>query len=127
MQHTNDADHTDYIISQGRALVRAIEALRNIEASHPFESELAELLRSACQRCLRCIVADAPSWVREEILKPDEYVQDVPPASQPDRDDTSAALAYPPPATSTTVSTMCDPTPPTTKPERKKNTQTVAI
>jgi len=126
MRHTNDADHTDYIISQGRALVRAIEALRNIEASRPFESELAELLRSACQRCLRCIVADAPSWVCEEIMKPGEYAQDVQPASQPDRDDAPAALAYRPPATST-APTMCDPTPPPTKPERKKNTRTLAI
>ena len=122
MQHTNDPDHTGHIISQGRALMQVIEALERIEASRPFENELADLLRSACQRCLRCIVADAPSWVCEEIMKPGEYAQDVQPASQLDRDDTPAA----PPATSP-APTVCDPTPPPTKPERKKNSRTVAI
>jgi len=107
MQHTNDADHTDRIIAQGRALVRAIEALGKIESSRPFERELADLLRSACQRCLRYIVADAPSWVCEEILKPGERAQDMQPASQPDTDDTPATLAYPSPATST-APTVCD-------------------
>jgi len=126
MQHTNDPDHTGHIISQGRALMQVIEALERIEASRPFENELADLLRSACQRCLRCIVADAPSWVCEEIMKPGEYAQDVQPASQRDGDDTPAALAYRPPATST-APTMCDPTPPPTKPERKKNSRTLAI
>jgi len=37
---------TDRIISQGRALVRPIEALGTIEVSGPFERALACLLRT---------------------------------------------------------------------------------
>jgi len=57
---TNPAD-TDRIISQGRALVRAIEALGTIEPTGPFERALARLLMAAYRRGLRAIVKVAPA------------------------------------------------------------------
>ena len=68
MQRTKHTDHTDGLIAQGRALVWAIEALDTVQPSRPFEIELAQLLRDACERCLRDIVAEAPSWAGAEIL-----------------------------------------------------------
>jgi hypothetical protein len=51
---------TDHLISQGRALVRAIEALGTIEPTGPFERALARLLMAAYKRWLRAIVEVAP-------------------------------------------------------------------
>ena len=76
MRRTDDADHTESIVAQGRALVWAIEALDEIESSCPFERELAELFQAACKRCLRAIVAEAPPQVHEEIQNVGEYIQD---------------------------------------------------
>jgi len=76
MQRTKHTDHTDGLIAQGRALVWAIEALDTVQPSRPFEIELAQLLRDACKRCLRDIVAEAPSWASAEILGAGQVVQD---------------------------------------------------
>ena len=46
---------TSRIIAQGRALVRAIEALGTIEPTGPFERALARLLIAAYKRRLRAI------------------------------------------------------------------------
>jgi hypothetical protein len=48
----NDLAPTDRVLRQGRALVRAIEALGTIEPSGPFERPLARLLMAAYKR--RC-------------------------------------------------------------------------
>jgi hypothetical protein len=90
MQHTNDTDHTDCIIAQGRTLVWAIEALDEIQSSWSFECELAELFQAACERCLSAIVAEAPSWVREEILGAGECIHDERPVERLDRSDEQA-------------------------------------
>ena len=45
-----DPELTDHIIAQGRALVRAIEALGTIESIGPLERLLAGLLLSAYER-----------------------------------------------------------------------------
>jgi hypothetical protein len=58
----------DRIILQGRALVRAIEALGTIQPSGPFERALARLPMAAYKRRLRGVVAVARLWVVEEIL-----------------------------------------------------------
>lgn len=55
-------------MGQGRALVRAIEAIGTIEPTGPFERALARLLLAAYKRRLRGIVEVAPAWVSEEIL-----------------------------------------------------------
>jgi len=69
-------DLTDRLISQGRALVRAIEALGTIEPTGPFERALAELLMAAYKRRLRVIVKVAPAWVSGEILSASERIGD---------------------------------------------------
>ena len=67
---------TDRIRRQGKALVRAIEAVGTIEPSGPFERALTRLLMAAYKRRLRAIVADVPSWVTEEILSASENISD---------------------------------------------------
>ena len=69
-------DLTDRIIAQGKALVRAIEALGTIQPSSPFERALARLPMAAYKRRLRGIVEIAPAWVSEEILSASEHIGD---------------------------------------------------
>ena len=72
----NEPQTTERIIAQGKALVRAIEALGTIESSDQLERALARLLMAAYKRRLRAIVANAPSWVTEEILSASENISD---------------------------------------------------
>jgi hypothetical protein len=53
-------DLTNRIITQGKALVRAIEALGTIEPTGPFEWALAWLLMAAHKRRLREIMEAVP-------------------------------------------------------------------
>jgi hypothetical protein len=71
-----DLEHTDRIIQQGRALVRAIEALGTIEPSGPFERLIAGLLLAAYKRRLKGIVDEVPSWMTERILSASERIDD---------------------------------------------------
>jgi hypothetical protein len=66
------ADLTNRIITQGRALVRAIKALGTIEPTGPFERALARLLIADYKRHMRAIVEAAPAWVSEEMLSTSE-------------------------------------------------------
>jgi hypothetical protein len=59
---------TDHIISQGSALVRAVEALDEIKPSGWFERMLARLLLAAYKRRLHGILDAVPGWVRAKIL-----------------------------------------------------------
>jgi hypothetical protein len=52
---------TDRILRQGRALVRAIEAMDTIEPSGPLERALALLRMAAYKRRLRAIVKVVPT------------------------------------------------------------------
>ena len=54
----NESTHTDQIIAQGKALVRAIEALGTVEPSGWFERWQMRLLQKAYKQRLRAIVAD---------------------------------------------------------------------
>ena len=63
-----DSPVTDRVISQGRALVRAIEAIGEIEPSGWFERALARLLLAAYRRRLRGIVEAVPDWAKAKIL-----------------------------------------------------------
>jgi hypothetical protein len=65
---------TDRILRQGRALVRAIEGLSEIEPAGPVERFIAGLLLAAYKRRLRGIIEAAPAWVTEEILSASERV-----------------------------------------------------
>jgi hypothetical protein len=69
------ADH-EYIIKQGKVLVRAIEALGTIDPSGPFERIIAGLLMAAYKRRLRGIVTAVPSWMTEEIVSASERIGD---------------------------------------------------
>ena len=64
------------ILTCGRALVRAIEALGTIHPSGPFERALARLLMAAYKRRPRGIVKLAPAWVSEEILNASQHIGD---------------------------------------------------
>jgi hypothetical protein len=66
--------HTDHIIEQGRALVRAIEALGTIGPTGPIEQFLVWFLQSAYKHRLRAIVKAVPSWVTEEILSASQHI-----------------------------------------------------
>jgi len=52
---------TDHIIEQGKALVRAIEALGTIDPSGPFERIIAGLLLAAYKQRLREPVGFCPA------------------------------------------------------------------
>jgi hypothetical protein len=62
------------ILEQGKALVRAIEALETIEPTGPIERVQAWFLLQAYRRRLRAIVEAAPSWVTEAILSASEEI-----------------------------------------------------
>ena len=72
----HDPERVDHIIQQGRALVRAIEALGTIEASGLFERLIAGLLLAAYKRRLRATVEVSPEWVVERILSASERIGD---------------------------------------------------
>jgi hypothetical protein len=65
---------TERILEQGKALVRAIEALDTIEPTGPIEEVLVWILARMYKRRLRGIVGSAPAWVAEEILSASEGV-----------------------------------------------------
>lgn len=65
-----DFELTDRIISQGLALVHAIDP------AGPFERLIARLLLAAYKRRLRAIVAAVPAWISEEILSASKHVDD---------------------------------------------------
>ena len=67
-------DTTPRVIAQGRALVRAIEAIGTIDTTGWFERAIAGLLLAAYKRRLRAVVAVAPAWVVEEILSASEQI-----------------------------------------------------
>ena len=70
----DNPETVDRIITQGRALVRAIEAIGTIQPSGWFERAIARLLLAAYKQRLRAIVAAAPSWVSEEILSASRHI-----------------------------------------------------
>ena len=74
---TDDLDHTnptDQIISQGRALVRAIEAMDIITPTSRFERWQTRLLQTAYKYRLRGLIKAAPAWVAEQILSASERI-----------------------------------------------------
>ena len=73
---SHDPEHVDHIIQQGRALVRAIEALGTIEPTGWFERLIAGLQLAAYKRRLRATVEVSPEWVVERILSASERIGD---------------------------------------------------
>ena len=69
-----DLELTDHIIRQGRALVRAIEAMETITPTGRFEYWQMRLLQTAYRHRPRGIIKAAPAWVAEEILSASEHI-----------------------------------------------------
>jgi hypothetical protein len=65
---------TDRILRQGKALVRAVDALGTVEPDDPFERALTRLLLAAYKRRLQGTVEAVPAWVSEQILSASERV-----------------------------------------------------
>ncbi len=76
MSQAQPMHQIDQILQQGKALVRATEALDTIEPSGPTETAITWLLLKAYRRRLRAMVATAPAWVSEEILSASERIGD---------------------------------------------------
>ena len=72
----DNAEIADRVIRQGRALVRAIEALEIIEPTAGFERAIAGLLAKAYKRRLRAIIAAVPTWAGDRILQASESIPD---------------------------------------------------
>ncbi len=68
------------VLEQGKALVRAIEALETIEPGGPIESAITGFVLKRYRRRLRAIVAAAPAWAGEEILSASQHIDDRRPA-----------------------------------------------
>lgn len=75
-QPTDIAEGAEHTIEQGRALVRAIEALGVIEPTAWFERAIASLLLAAYKRRLRAIIGAVPTWMGDCILQASERIPD---------------------------------------------------
>ena len=73
-------DPTERILQQGKALVRAIEALETIQPTGPLERTMVWFLLKAYRRRLRAIVGSAPTWMSEEILSASQRIGEDRPA-----------------------------------------------
>ena len=69
--NSNNTEVTDEIITQGRSLLRAIEALEAIVPSGQAESQLAEQLVGVYRHRLWELLKTALAWISEEILSAD--------------------------------------------------------
>jgi hypothetical protein len=65
---------TECVLEQGKALVRAIEALETVEAAGPVERVQAWFLLEAYRRRLWGLVEVAPPWATEEMLSASERI-----------------------------------------------------
>jgi len=69
-------DHTEIVLEQGQALVRAIEALETIEPTRSIERAQVWFLLQAYRRRLRTIVSAHPALFAEEILSANQVTDD---------------------------------------------------
>jgi len=67
---------TEGTLQQGKALVRAIEALETIEPTGPIERVQTWFLLKAYRRRLRAIVEVSPTWIVEEMLSASEHIEE---------------------------------------------------
>lgn len=63
-----DDEATSRIVEQGRALIRAVEALEVIEPTGWFERAIVRLLVAAYERRLEVVFTSMPEWVVAKIL-----------------------------------------------------------
>ena len=69
-----DPDRLADTIDQGRALVRAIEALEAITPSSGLERLMARSLVEAYRRRLRSIIGAVPGWAGDRVLGASESI-----------------------------------------------------
>ena len=69
-----DPDRLADTIDQGRALVRAIEALGVIEPTAWFGRAIGSLRLPAHKRRLRAIIGTAPAWMGKRILEASDRI-----------------------------------------------------
>jgi len=62
------------IITQGRVLVRAIEAIGTIEPNGWFKRKIARFRQAVYKRRLQALVVALPDWVTEEILSASQHI-----------------------------------------------------
>lgn len=72
----NEIEPPNPIVAQGRALVRAIEALDAIVPSGRLERYFARLLTSIYKHRLRQTLRLAPVWISEEIMSVSEQIKE---------------------------------------------------
>jgi hypothetical protein len=72
-----DANETaDRIIRQGRALVKAIEGLSEVDPTGPIERLMIRMLLDSYKQRLQAITGALPAWAVERILSASEYGED---------------------------------------------------
>jgi hypothetical protein len=65
---------TETVIEQGKALVRAIEAMGMIHLTGWFERAIVGLIMAAYKQRLRAIVAAVPDWMTKKMLTASEHI-----------------------------------------------------
>ena len=66
----------DRIIRQGRALVKAIEGLSEVDPGGPIERLMIRMLLDSYKQRLRALIGALPAWAVEKILSAGESVGD---------------------------------------------------
>jgi hypothetical protein len=89
---------TERVLEQGKALVRAIEALATINPTAASERAIASLLLRVYKRRLRGIVVVA-RWVAEEILSASQHIDGVAWSGRQQQQCEKATVALPGPPT----------------------------
>jgi hypothetical protein len=76
MSEATDAEHVNRIIRQGRALVKAIEGLSEVDPTGPIERLMIRMLLDSYKQRLEALIAALPAWAVERILSASERVGD---------------------------------------------------
>jgi hypothetical protein len=66
----------DRIIRQGRALVKAIEGLSEVDPGGPIERLMIRMLLDSYKQRLDALITALPAWAVEKILSVSEYSED---------------------------------------------------
>jgi hypothetical protein len=76
MAEATDAELVNRIIRQGRALVKAIEGLSEVDPTGPIERLMIRMLLDSYKQRLQALTAALPAWAVEKILSASERVGD---------------------------------------------------
>jgi hypothetical protein len=76
LDEMSESDHTNRIIRQGRAFVKAIEGLSEVDPTGLVERLMIRMLLDSYKQRLDALVTALPAWAVEEILSAGERVGD---------------------------------------------------